>query len=136
MSDHTLSGMRLYSLLGDAMHDLPPHFIDKLERILRANGVPHPVFQDTPRLRLVQPLADPPPAAAKEQAVKRPDTASALAYSRQQCVAVILDILRAVHVSRNRGNDMVVMNEERVEGLILAARELIREDVAGTPHRH
>lgn len=44
MSDHTLSGMRLYSLLGDAMHDLPPHFIDKLERILRANGVPHPVF--------------------------------------------------------------------------------------------
>jgi len=76
MSDHTLSGTRLYSLLGDAMHDLPPHFIDKLERILRANGVPHPVFQDTPRLRLVPPLADPPPAAATAQVNQQPDTGS------------------------------------------------------------
>ena len=118
------------------MHDLPPHIIDKLERILRANGAPHPVFHDTPRLRLVPPLTDPPPAAAKEQAAKRPETASALAYSRQQCVAVIVDIVRAAHVSHTSGNDMVVMNEERVEGLILAARELIREDGTSNPHRH
>jgi hypothetical protein len=123
-------------LLGDAMHDLPPHIIDKLERILRANGAPHSVFHDTPRLRLVPPLADPPPAAAKEQAAKRPDTASALAYSRQQCVAVILDILRSAHVSHTSGNDVAVMNEELVEGLIIAARELIREDETGNPHRH
>jgi hypothetical protein len=127
MSDHTLSGMRLYSLLGDAMHDLPPHFIDKLERILRANGVPHPVFQDTPRLRLVPPLADPPPAAAKAHTNPQPETGSSPVYSRQQCVIVILDILHAVHVSHTSGNDVVVMNEELVEGLIIAARELIRE---------
>ena len=49
---------------------------------------------------------------------------------------VILDILHAVHVSHTSGSDVVVMNEELVEGLIIAARELIREDGAGTPHRH
>jgi len=119
--------MRLYSLLGDAMHDLPPHFIDKLERILCANGVPHPVFQDTPSLRLVPPLADPPPVAATAHTNPQPETGSSPVYSRQHCVIVILDILHAVHVSHTSGNDVVVMNEELVEGLIIAARELIRE---------
>jgi len=32
-----------------------------------------------------------------------------------------------VHVSHTSGNHVVVMNEELVEGLIIAARELIRE---------
>jgi len=42
-------------------------------------------------------------------------------------VIVILNIPHAVHVSHTNGNDVAVMSAELVEGLIIAARELIRE---------
>jgi len=36
MSAELSAGARLYALIGEAVHNLPPRFVTKLERILKA----------------------------------------------------------------------------------------------------
>ncbi|GAB3059009.1 DNA-binding protein [Stenotrophomonas tumulicola] len=42
MPELTVSAARLYSLIGDGMHDLPVEVIEKLERMLQRYGMQHP----------------------------------------------------------------------------------------------
>lgn len=132
MPDHPLSGARLHSLIGDAMHNLPTHFIDTLERMLLANGMVRPAFWRAAPLRLVR--------SAEESAVASADPArmkatiafddSELSGGKRQALAAILEILHASHLSQHDGAADVLLGERLVEGLIVAGRELVREAVS------
>lgn len=130
MSDQLLSGARLHSLLGDRMHDLPRPFIDTLERILMANGVPHPAAGQRPALHVVPACTDHPDDAAPRAspAVTLPACAvPGLHEGTRQALDAILEILHAVHDSQHDGSNEVLLCERLVEGLIVAGRQLVRE---------
>lgn len=134
MSQHPLSGARLYSLIGDAMHDLPAAFIDELERVLISSGMPHPDSPTARHLRLVHPAGGGTDAAlADQQGPGGPDRdVRELACGRQQALGAILEILHAVHQNQHGGSGEVLLDERLLEGLIVAGRELAK-DSAGTP---
>lgn len=121
MSDQLLSGARLHSLLGDRMHDLPRPFIDTLERILMANGVPHPAAGQRAALQLVSACTDRRDGDATQRAVP------GLQEGTRQALDAILEILHAVHDSQHDGSNEVLLCERLVEGLIVAGRQLVRE---------
>lgn len=131
MSDQLLSGARLHSLLGDRMHDLPRPFIDTLERILMANGVPHPAAGQRPALQLVSACTDRRDDDATQRAalaVTLPERAvPGLQEGTRQALDAILEILHAVHDSQHDGSNEVLLCERLVEGLIVAGRQLVRE---------
>ena len=130
MSDQLLSGARLHSLLGDRMHDLPRPFIDTLERILMANGVPHPAAKQRPALHVVPACTDLHDEAAHRAspAVTLPGrVVPSLHEGTRQALDAILEILHAVHDSQHDGSNEVLLCERLVEGLIVAGRLLVRE---------
>lgn len=110
MSEHPLSAARLYALMGEAMHELPPHFIERLERKLEC-------FQS----RCVGDLSP----AQRRDSVPVPGRTL-------QGLDAILEILHAVHLGQQNGDREAVLSEHLVEGLIVSGRVLIKTCVDHT----
>lgn len=131
MSEHPLSAVRLYALLGDAMHDLPAHFIETLER--RLERLQNPPASDIPaaRLSLVQGSAEPPSQRASDtDCVLRRAGMVAVPLRTLQALDAVLEILHAAHLGKHDGDREGVIGEHLVEGLLLCARALVRASSA------
>lgn len=131
MPDHPLSAVRLYALLGDAMHDLPPHFIETLERRLEGCGKDDACPPPVPRLSLVpNGVRGPDRDDANGNAdLSRPAVRSVPLLTLQGLDAV-LEILHAAHIARGDGLEEDLLGERLVEGLIVSGRALVRQAVA------
>ena len=123
-----LSAKRLYALMGDRMHDFPPHFIERLERRLEefetSRSHPHGV----PHLRLVP---DEVPdascwAGTCHHAVPQRLAHVAVPIRSLQGLASIFEILHSVHLGRQDGQPDGGLSDHLVEGLIVSGRELLR----------
>lgn len=123
MPNAPYSAVRLHALLGDAMHDLPRHFIEKLERIERALGR----TEDPSHLSLVTDVAQG-VSAACASAADEPElrTMVAVPVRTLQGLDAIMEILHAVHLGQHDGDREAVLSEHLVEGLIVSGRALVR----------
>lgn len=114
MSQHPLSAARLHSLIGDAMNDLPADFIEKLERMLEDNGMPHPDTGRVVHLSMVR-------QAKAEQASPSPDasgfSAITAVFRRLEGASAALAILHA--------SPPWLAEPKLMEGLLIASHELV-----------
>ncbi|GAB3066179.1 hypothetical protein [Stenotrophomonas tumulicola] len=110
MSKRPLSGARLYSLIGDTLHDLPAEFVEKLERMLESNGMADP---DSGRVVYLSQTG-----RAREGHVM-------LASGKVRGLEAILELLHAAHLERQDVADGPVLPAHLVEGLLAGARELL-----------
>jgi len=117
---------RLYALLGDAMHDLSPRFVTRLERILEAQQeegcVPDRVV-DIMQARQCS-MKNGQPEGARRAAARRHDEAASI--SRKLAgLSSIVQILDAAHHCREDATNQPVLGVQMVQGLLVAGRALL-----------
>ncbi len=126
MTDSSPAHDRLHALLGDALHDLPPRFVSRLERILaeqqsEAPGCDRVVDINRGRQRTRIDGGHSPQAWQP----LTPQGAHAAAISRKLAgLSTIVQILDAAHHCRDDNCHSPVLGAHMVEGLLMAGREL------------
>jgi len=126
MTDSSPAHDRLHALLGDALHDLPPRFVSRLERILAEQPLEAPgsgrvvdITRGRQRARIDGGHG---PEAWQPLPLQRECAAS---ISRKLAgLSTIVQILDAAHHCRDEERDSPVLGAHVVEGLLVAAREL------------
>lgn len=126
MTDSSPAHDRLYALLGDALHDLPPRFVSRLERILAEQPLEAPGCDRVVDISRARQRASSDgrhgPEAWPSAPVQRTDAAS---ISRKLAgLSTIVQILDAAHHCRGEERDAPVLGAHMVDGLPVAAREL------------
>jgi len=125
MSQHPLSSARLRALLGDAIHDLPPYFIEELERKLEQYDRDHPAAARLSRLSM---------EAGESIEYESGGSWTRPTIEETVCVPVrtlqgldaILELLHAAHIGQRDGDIDAMLSDHLVEGLIVAGRALAR----------
>lgn len=131
-TNYPLSAKRLYALIGEKISEFPPYFIERLEQTLEASEQSRTRSAEVVHLRLVPTVSNDAPLLALNDGVESNRQRDATAHVRTlQAVAVVLEILHAVHVSRHEDPPEATITEEMVEGLIICGREMIRSATAG-----
>ncbi len=136
MTDPSPVSARLYALIGDAIQDLPPLFINRLERILAAPG-----SMGTTTKRVVNLFREQNPASAadEQRSDGRPisvfhQTRAASISRRLAGLSAIVQVPEAAHHRREGESAEPVLGAHLVEGLLMAGRELfdsVDEDLCG-----
>jgi len=126
MIDPSPARARLHALIGDAVHDLPPHFIRKLERILADQA-----RVETTTDRVVNLFRHRNRAFASNdrhheaKLAALSDRVQTASISRKLAgLSTIVQILDAAHHCRDDKSDEPVLGADMVEGLLVAGREL------------
>lgn len=114
MSHSSPGRARLHALIGDALHELPPHFVATLERALAGLQA-----RDTASDRVV-PLFRPRPAAHAG-----PGEATMSLRRRFTGLQAILQVLEASNLCRPGDPGALVLSPPLVEGLMAASRDLL-----------
>jgi len=120
MPDHFLSGPRLHALLGDAMHDLPPGFTEKLERMLEENGTPLPATSRVVHLSSAR-------KGKPEQVAAPAGDGGAHATGSLVGLAAVLGAMRNVRQEQRDGGVPWDVAEQMVDGLLMASQVLAAE---------
>lgn len=131
-TDYPLSAKRLYALIGEKISEFPPYFIERLEQKLEESEQSRTRSAEVVHLRLVPSGRKDAPLRSLGDGVEPYPQRDATSHLRTlQAVAVVLEILHAVHVSRHEDHPEATITEEMVEGLIICGREMIRSATAG-----
>lgn len=131
-TNYPLSAKRLYALIGEKFSEYPPYFIERLEQMLEASEQSRTRSAQVVHLRLVPTVSNDAPLLALNDGVESNRQREATSHVRiLQAVAVVLEILHAVHVSRPEDHPKARITEEMVEGLIICGREMIKSATAG-----
>jgi len=121
MTDPTPASERLQALIGDAIHDLSPHFVSKLDRILAGQD-----DMEATSDRVVDLFGDRrgnTRPGGKRASASRLDEAASI--SRKLAgLGAIMQILEAAHHCREEDTNEPVLGVHLVEGLLMAGREL------------
>ena len=126
------SARPLYALIGEKISEFPPYFIERLEQTLDASEQSRTRSAQVVHLRLVPTVRNDAPLLALNDGVESNRRRETTAHVRTlQAVAVVTEILHAVHVSRPEDHPKARITEEMVEGLIICGREMIRSVTAG-----
>jgi len=116
MSVELTAGARLYAVIGEAVHDLPPRFVNRLEGILKAQEDAQYAGQ------LAVPSASPQPGH-----IDTGKRAHLMMIERKLSgLDAVLEILHAAQIDVADGADELVIGEHLVEGLQVAARGLLK----------
>ncbi|WP_312682347.1 hypothetical protein [Stenotrophomonas chelatiphaga] len=123
---YPLAAKRLYALMGDKMLDLPPYFIERLERRLEAFETSRSNKHVVVPLRLISDIDC--EAAAADDSPAEPQRAALIAVPVRtlQALASIFEILHAVHLGKRDVQSEGCVTSLMVEGLILSGRDLVR----------
>lgn len=113
MSTHYPRATRLYALIGDAVLDLSASAVEKLEALLAQRTVGDCT-------------CDPVARALWQYTATGRRSDAVLMGRRLQALAAILEILHAEHLSQHDGGSVGLLGEQLTEGLLVAARELLR----------
>ncbi len=116
MSVELTAGARLYAVIGEAVHDLPPRFVSRLEGILKAQEdaqyAGHPAV---------------PSVSQQSGHINGGKRAHLMMIERKLSgLDAILEILHAAHIDAAEGADEPVIGEHLVEGLLVAGRDLLK----------
>ena len=131
-TDYPLSAKRLYALIGEKISEFPPYFIERLERKLEASEQSRTRSAEVVYLHLVPPLRKDAPLRSPDDGVEPNPLRDATAHVRTlQAVAVVLEILDAVHATRPEDHPEARITDDAVEGLIICGREMIKSVTAG-----
>jgi len=128
MEPHSpLAAKRLYALMGDKMLDVPPHFIERLERRLEAFETSRTHKHVVVPLRLVSDIEDD-AALTGDDGGEEPQRAALIAVPIRtlQALASIFEILHAAHMGKQDVQSEGNVSSLMVEGLILSGRDLVR----------
>ncbi len=129
---------RLHALIGDAVHDLSPNFIRRLERILDSQN-----SMDATSDRVVSLFRERHRAFAADEQCR--DTRPVSVFHQNRAAAIsrklaglstIVQILDAAHHCREGESSEPVLGAHMVEGLLMAGRELfdaVDEGMNGSP---
>lgn len=124
---YPLSAKRLHALLGETMHDIPAHFIERLELKLEELEDARGSVARLANLRLVSPLLDEAPLLPMHgNAARGCTTRLQVPAGVLQGLASIFEILHSVHLARQDGDPEAILSEHLVEGLIVSGRQLLR----------
>lgn len=126
MNDPSPAHTRLHALIGDAVHDLPPRFIRKLEHILADQTC---VETTTDRVVNLFRHRNRASATDDKNEAHRPISVfhqnRAASISRKLAgLSAIVQILDAAHHCREGESSEPVLGTDMVEGLLAAGREL------------
>ncbi|PKH70072.1 hypothetical protein CXF96_16510 [Stenotrophomonas sp. Betaine-02u-21] len=131
-TDYPLSAKRLYALIGEKISEFPPYFIERLERKLEASEQSRTRSAEVVYLHLVPPVRKDAPLRSPDDGVEPNPLRDATAHVRTlQAVAVVLEILDAVHATRPEDHPEARITDDAVEGLIICGREMIKSVTAG-----
>lgn len=131
-TDYPLSAKRLYALIGEKISEFPPYFIERLEQKLEASGQSRTRSAEVVYLHLVPPVRKDAPLRSPDDGVEPNPLRDATAHVRTlQAVAVVLEILHAVHATRSEDHPEARITDDAVEGLIICGREMIKSMTAG-----
>lgn len=123
---HPLSARRLYALLGEKMHDLPPHFIERLERRLEAYETSRESGDNVVHLHMVSDTTVDVPCGSPDCPAGAACGASVAVPMRTlQGLAVLFELLHAAHLSRMGATTEGGIAERHVGGLILTGQALL-----------
>ena len=124
MTDSSPASERLQALIGDAIHDLSPHFVRKLDRLLADQD-----DKEATSDRVVNLFGD----RHRAQGHPRSEATWARANGQDQAASIsrkfaglsaIMQILEAAHHCREEDTNEPVLGVHLVEGLLMAGREL------------
>ncbi|MBD8643476.1 hypothetical protein IFT63_07710 [Stenotrophomonas sp. CFBP 13724] len=131
-TDYPLSAKRLYALIGEKISEFPPYFIERLEQKLEESEQSRTRSAEVVHLRLVPPVRKDAPLRSLGDGVEPYPQRDATSHLRiLQAVAVVLEILHAVHATRPEDHPEARTTDDTVEGLIICGREMIRSVTAG-----
>lgn len=125
MPEYPLPGAKLHALIDRSLHTLPPHMVRSLELQLAAPGQ---AYDDaTPVLdRPLHPhAATTRPAAEVQMSSRTLRERTAIAGRKLRGIAAILEILQAEHSNRHDGACEPLLGAHLVDGLLVAARDLL-----------
>ena len=124
MPEHPLPGAKLHALIDRALLTLPPHLVHRLELQLVA---PAQAYDDaTPVLdRPLHPHATSTRPAGEMQMTRTLRERTAMAGRKLRGIAAILEILQAEHSNRHDGACEPLLGVHLVDGLLVAARDLL-----------
>lgn len=123
---YPLSIQRLHALLGERMHDLPPHFIARLEQELEALDEQSARHSRGAHLRVVSSRTSEACGARCWRESNRGATDVSIPARTVQGLDAILEILHAAHLARHDGDPEGFIGNHLVEGLIVSGRALLR----------
>jgi hypothetical protein len=123
---HPLSARRLYALLGEKMHDLPPYFIERLEQRLEEYDATRDRSANVVQLHMVSDTTVDVPCASRNCPAGSACGASVAVPMRTlHGLAVLFDLLHAAHLSRLGATPEGGISEQHVGGLILTGQALL-----------
>ena len=123
---YPLSIQRLHALLGERMHDLPPHFIARLEQELEALDEQSARHSRGAHLHVVSGCTAEASGAECCRESNRGTTDVSIPARTVQGLDAILEILHSAHLARHDGDPEGVIGDHLVEGLIVSGRALLR----------
>lgn len=123
---YPLSSQRLRALLGEHMHDLPPHFIARLEQELDALHGESERHSRGAHLHVVSGCTAEASGAECCRESNRGTTDVSIPARTVQGLDAILEILHAAHLARHDGDPEGFIGDHLVEGLIVSGRALLR----------
>jgi hypothetical protein len=130
---HPLSAKRLHALMGDKIHDIPPYFVEQLERKLEEMEQQRAQPSRVVRLRPVKAVNDQRTASNHDGTASLPHVESvAIPVTTLRALAYTLDILHTAHLFRQDHVSVGMVSEQMVEGLIISGQEMLKGYVAAT----
>jgi len=138
MSQYPLSSARLRALLGDAFHDVPPYFIEKLERRLEQYDEDNPAAARLSKLSMeasesIESESGGTWTRSADQSLACTEESVFVSVRTLQGLDAILEVLHAAHIGRRDRDPDAMLSDHLLEGLIVAGRALARpsHDVRG-----
>ncbi|GAB3052702.1 hypothetical protein [Stenotrophomonas tumulicola] len=128
MSAELSAGARLYALIGEAVHNLPPRFVTKLERILKAQEESRRGYRPVVGLPSLQQRTPTDGSAADPRELADAWRCDLMLVDRKlRGLGAVLEVMQTAHLDVGVYDDVeeMLLGGHLVEGLLVVGRDLV-----------